>query len=340
MQNETSQLKILIADDNIVGRKILEKSVKRLGHEALTASDGKEAFEIWAKENPWMVITDWEMPEMDGLELVSQIRSSQRENYCYIILVTGRDDHQDVIKGIDAGADDYITKPYDDKELEVRIKAGVRMLSFQSKDIVIFTLAKLAESRDEDTGNHLERVRHYSKMIAEKMYERKVRPDELDRLLIENIFLTTPLHDIGKVAIPDYILLKPGRLDDKEFEQMKSHAEIGYQTLKEAIQKAPRAAYLNVAADIARYHHEQFNGSGYPKGLKGDKIPLSARIFAVADVYDALVSRRPYKEAFMHDRAISIIKDGYGTHFDPKVIDAFLDCEHQIKDIWKHFLDK
>lgn len=332
-------MKILIADDDIVSRRILELFVTELGHDVLIASDGKEAFDIWAEENPWMTITDWEMPEMDGLSLISKIRGAQRENYCYIILVTGRDSRQDIIQGIEAGADDYITKPYDKQEFGVRIKAGVRMLNFQSKDIVIFTLAKLAESRDEDTGHHLERVRHYSKLISETLYKSDECPEELDRLLIENIFLTSPLHDIGKVAIPDAILLKPGRLSDQEFETMKTHAEIGYQTLKEAIQKAPRAAYLSVAADIARYHHEQFDGSGYPKGLKGTDIPLAARIFAVADVYDALVSRRPYKTAYSHNRTINIIKTGSHSQFDPLVVAAFLECENEIKKIHERFLD-
>jgi len=333
-------LKILIADDEVVSRKTLEVFVKKLGYDVMVAANGEKACKIWKKENPRIIITDWEMPGMDGLELISKIRSASREDYSYIILVTGRDSIGDVIKGIDAGADDYITKPFDKQELKVRIKAGERLLNSQSKDIVIFALAKLAESRDEDTGNHLERVRFYSRAVAEKIYEREDHPKELDRLLIENIFLTSPLHDIGKVAIPDYVLLKPGRLNDNEFSIMKSHAEIGYKTLNEAIQKAPRANYLRVAAQIARYHHEQYNGSGYPKGLKGDKIPLAARIFAIADVYDALVSRRPYKEAFTHDRAISIIKDGNGNHFDPMVVEAFMDCNQTIKDIYRQFIDK
>ncbi|MDJ0811664.1 MAG: HD domain-containing phosphohydrolase [Desulfobacterales bacterium] len=154
---------------------------------------------------------------------------------------------------------------------------------------------------------------------------------------MENIFLTSSLHDIGKVGIPDYILLKPGRLDDKEFSIMKSHTVIGFETLEEALQKTPEASYLHVAAEIARHHHEKFDGSGYPDGLSGDRIPVASRIFALSDVYDALVSKRPYKEPFTHDRARSIIFEGRGNHFDPMVVDAFLACEQRFIEVCEHY---
>ena len=332
-------MKIMVVDDDFVSREKLMVILSTDGYDVVSASNGKEAYEIWVTQNPRIIITDWNMPVMDGLELISKIRADPREDYSYIIIVTGRNNIQDMIKGIEKGADDYLTKPFNKEELQVRIKAGKRVLNNLSKDIVIFALAKLAESRDEDTGNHLERVRFYSKSISEKLIASSNRPEELDRVLIENIFLTSPLHDIGKVAIPDYILLKPGRLNNQEFTIMKSHAQIGYETLKEAIKRAPNANYLNVAAQIARYHHEQYDGNGYPKGLQGDQIPLAARIFAIADVYDALVSKRPYKEPFAHERAVSIIKEGKGTHFDPMVVDAFLDCQEDIKNIRANYLD-
>ena len=251
-----------------------------------------------------------------------------------------KDDIQDVVKGMEAGADDYIVKPFNKDELNVRIKAGERIINFQSKDIVIFALAKLAESRDEETGNHLERVRYFSKAIAETIYNTPYSPPELDRPLIDNIFLTSPLHDIGKVGIPDCVLLKPGRLDDEEFKIMKTHSEIGYNTLNEALQKAPRANYMRIAAEIAHHHHEKYDGSGYPDGLKGDEIHLASRIFALVDVYDALISKRPYKEPFEHGRAKSIIIDGKGEHFDPRVVDAFLRCEQRFIEIREKYKDK
>lgn len=331
-------MKILVVDDEIASRKTLEVFTQKLGYDVSAATDGREAYDIWKQERQKIVITDWNMPRMDGPALCRRIRSEEGDDYTYVILVTVRDDIQDVIKGMEAGADDYIVKPCNKDELNVRIKAGERIINFQTKDIVIFALAKLAESRDEDTGNHLERVRYFSKTLAETILDTPDPPPELDRTLIDNIFLTSPLHDIGKVGIPDYVLLKPGRLDDEEFKIMKTHCEIGYNTLNEALQKAPRTNYLRIAAEIARHHHEKYDGSGYPDGLKGDEIYLASRIFALADVYDALVSKRPYKEPFDHKRARSIIIDGKGKHFDPLVVDAFLKCEQsfiEIRDKYK-----
>ncbi len=181
-------MKILIADDEIASLKTLEVFTRKLGHDVILARNGGEAYEIWQQENPPLVITDWEMPGMSGLELCTAIRSRETEDYTYIILVTGKDDVRDVVAGMRAGADDYITKPFNRDELDVRIRAGIRIIDFQSKDIVIFALAKLAESRDEDTGNHLERVRYYSKSLAETLFNSSHPPRGLDRQLINNIF--------------------------------------------------------------------------------------------------------------------------------------------------------
>lgn len=328
-------MRVLIADDEMISLKTLEVFVRKLGYEVSAASDGVEAYESWHRYRPQLVITDWEMPRMNGLELCTRIREGQQEDYTYIILVTGKDNIRDIVAGMQAGADDYITKPFNKDELHARIRAGKRILDFQSKDILIFALAKLAESRDEDTGDHLERVRHYSRTLAETLFKSPNAPPELDRQMIENIFLTSPLHDIGKVGIPDYVLLKPGRLDDNEFEIMKGHTVIGYTTLTEAMQKAHGAAYLNIAAEIARHHHEKYDGSGYPDGLQGEQIHLASRIFALADVYDALVSKRPYKLPLSHERAKSIIVEGSGTHFDPTIVETFLKCEERFSAIFQ-----
>lgn len=329
-------MKILIADDELVSRKKMDKLIRSLGHETIVADDGAEAWEIWKKENPRMVITDWLMPGMDGLELCRKIRQAEGSHYTYLIMVTSKSDVHDMITGMDAGADDFISKPFIKEELSVRIRAGERILSFQTRDIVIFSLAKLAESRDAETGNHLERVRFYSKILAESLAGRL----QLDNLFIENIFLTSPLHDIGKIGIPDHILLKPGRFNDKEFEIMKSHTLIGFETLNDALKRYPKADFLRMSAEIARSHHEKFDGSGYPDGLKGDKIPLSARIVALSDVYDALVSKRIYKNIYSHDMSKSIILNDSGLHFDPMVVDAFLSCEEKFVEISARFAEK
>ncbi len=330
-------MKVLVVDDELVSRQKMDRLLQGLGYETQVAAGGVQGWEIWQAERPRIVITDWNMPDLDGLSLCRRIRAVTSEDYTYIIFVTGNNDIEDVIAGMEAGADDYIRKPFNQGEVKVRVKAGERVINLQSKETVIFALAKLAESRDEDTGNHLERVRHYSRYLAEALRQMPEAPAGLDALLVENIFLTSSLHDIGKVGIPDYILLKPGRLDDKEFGIMKSHTTIGFNTLYEALQKMPEATYLRVAAQIARHHHEKFDGSGYPDGLRGEAIPIASRIFALSDVYDALVSKRPYKEPFTHDRARSIILEGRGSHFDPRVVDAFLACEEAFIDTHERY---
>ena len=330
-------MKILIVDDELVSRKKMDLLVRSLGHETLVASDGVEGWEVWKNERARMVITDWMMPRMDGLELCRRIREAEGSQYIYIIMVTSREDVNDLVRGMDAGADDFITKPFVKEELAVRIRAGQRISGFETRDVVIFSLARLAESRDSETGNHLERIRHYSKTLALAISNSDNPPAEIDGLFLDNIYLTSPLHDIGKVGIPDYILLKPERLDDKEFEIMKRHSDIGFDTLNEALEKYPKADYLRMSAEIARSHHERFDGTGYPDGLKGEKIPVSARIVAVADVYDALVSKRVYKNAYKHDVARAIIENERGKHFDPMMVDAFLVCEGEFIEIFERF---
>lgn len=328
-------MKILIAEDDLVSRKKLEFLLQNLGYETLSAKDGKEAWDLWRAERPRMVITDWMMPEMDGLELCRKIRNSSWSEYTYVIIVTSKNDTEDLIQGMDAGADDFINKPYNKAELSVRIRAGRRITETESRNVIILAITKLAEARDQETGNHLDRIRYYSKTLAYYLYEQQLYSEIVDEIFIENIFLTSMLHDIGKIGIPDAILLKPGKLTTEEFEVMKKHTEIGYETLREAAAQIQRVSYLQMSADIARYHHEKYDGTGYPLGLSGEAIPLSARIVAIADVYDALISKRVYKEAFSHETARQIILEGRGKHFDPILIDAFLACEDTFLDIAK-----
>ena len=333
-------MKVLIADDEVASRKTLELFTKKLGYEVLSAVNGHDAYVKWRKERPSLVITDWNMPEMDGLTLCSKIRAEQDEDYTYIILVTSRDDMSDLVTAMDSGADDYIIKPFNKDELNVRIRAGERVINFQSKDILIFALAQLADCRDATTGNHLRRVSAFSKILAETLHGFMDAPPELDMTLISHIYSTSPLHDIGKVAVPDGVLLKPGPLTDEEYEMMKSHTVKGFKTLNDAIQKAPNAAYLKTAAEIALHHHERFDGTGYPDGLVGSQIHIASRIFSVADVYDALVTKRPYKEELPHEDAVKIILEGEGTQFDSQVCEAFRICEPQFKTISEKYKDE
>ncbi len=330
-------MKILIVDDEGVSRTKMDVIVRGTGHETIIAKDGLEGWEIWKHQRQRIVITDWVMPKMDGLELCRKIRENEGSQYTFLIVVTAKQDMRSVITAMDAGADGFISKPFVKDEVAVRIKSGERILRIGERDIVIFSLAKLAESRDPETGNHLERMRFYSKTLAESLVESKDSAPEIDKLFADNIFLTSPLHDIGKIGIPDYILLKPGRLDDKEFGIMKTHTSIGFNTLNDALVKFPKADYLQMSAEIARSHHEKFDGTGYPDGWKGYDIPLSARIVTLSDVYDALVSKRVYKTAYSHDLAKSIIVDEKGNHFDPIIVETFLACENRFIDIHNQF---
>lgn len=333
------KMKILIADDELVSRKKLEKSIQSLGYETIAAPDGNKAWEIWNHERTKIVITDWVMPGINGIDLCKKIRKSEGSQYTYIIMVTSKSNVHDIVTGMDAGADDFVSKPFVKEELLVRIRAGERVIGFQTRDIVIFSMAKLAESRDPETGNHLERIRYYSKALAETLSRISDHTEEIDRLFIDNIFRTSPLHDIGKIGTPDHVLLKPGRLDDREFEIMKNHCKLGFETLSEALKRYPQADYLKMSAEIALSHHEKFDGSGYPDGLKGRQIPLAARIVALADVYDALVSKRVYKEAYLHDVAKALILQENSTHFDPILVDAFLATEKSFIQIFNRFKD-
>ncbi len=200
----------------------------------------------------------------------------------------------------------------------------------EMRNLAIFSLAKLAESRDPETGVHLERVREFTRVLGEHMARQDGAPGEIDEEFVQLLYVTSPLHDIGKVAIPDCILLKPGRLDDGEYEIMKSHSERGAETLDTALRQFPQAEFLRMARDIAACHHERMDGQGYPRGLRGEEIPLAARIFAIADVYDALVSKRVYKEAFTHAAARNIILEAAGTQFDERAVSAFVACEDEL----------
>ena len=332
-------MRVLIVDDDEIARDLLSEALAGAGYEVSAARDGREALEILRTGVFRLVISDWEMPEMTGLELCRRIRERHFSSYVYIILVTSRDGTDNVVEGLSAGADDFITKPFHPAELCVRVRSGVRLLSLESRNLTIFTLAKLAESRSPETGAHLERMREYCRVLAQRLSRNKKYSNAVDADYVHLIYLTSPLHDIGKVGIQDSVLLKGGPLTDKEFEIMKSHVRIGAETLAAAARFQPDAEFLRMAHDIALTHHEWYDGSGYPQGLVGDEIPLCGRIVALADVYDALTAKRVYKNAFTHDVAKSVILEESGVHFDPDIVDAFLESEQEFIDIQKRFAD-
>lgn len=332
-------MRVLIVDDDEIALDLLEHSLVEAGYEVHRASNGRDALELLRSGQYRLVVSDWEMPEMDGLELCRKIREKHNAGYTYIILVTSHEGSANAILGLDAGADDYISKPFQPEELCCRLKVGERLLSLESRNLMIFALAKLAESRDPDTGAHLERIREYCRVLAEDLSHDPRFSDVVDGDYVHSLYLTSPLHDIGKVGIPDNILLKPGRLTEEEFEVMKTHTTIGAETLDASLAQNPDASYLRIARDIALTHHERFDGTGYPAGLAGEDIPLCGRIVAVADVYDALTTKRVYKDAFSHDVARSIIVAGKGVHFDPALVDCFLRNEQRFIEIHEQFQD-
>lgn len=317
-------MRVLVVDDDEVTAAILEHALIEFGYDVTVAHDGREAFQLIRSGEIRMVVSDWCMPEMSGLELCRRIRARAAGAYVYIILLTSNAQTRDVVAGLSAGADDYITKPFQPEELQVRLRVGERVLSLESRDLTIFALAKLAESRDPDTGAHLERIREYCRIMAHELVSSGDAAEDVDGDFVQMMYLTSPLHDIGKVGIPDQILLKPGPLTDAEMAIMRRHTVIGGQTLDALVAAHPEARFLLLARDIAWTHHERFDGSGYPRGLVGRAIPLCGRIAALADVYDALTSKRVYKEALSHDTARDVICDGRGSHFDPRVVDVFL----------------
>ena len=327
-------VKILVVDDDVVCGEFLRETLYEMGYEEVEfESNADDAYERICNENFRIVISDWQMPGMSGVDLCHKVRSRQFGEYVYFILLTSLNRRSHLCEGLEAGADDFLSKPFDPNELQVRLSVANRIVALENRNLIVFSLAKLAESRDPETGAHLERMREYSRELAIYLGTTEHFANEINSDFIRAIFLTSPLHDIGKVGIPDNILLKPGKLTVEEFEVMKQHTTIGSQTLEAALSAYPNADYLRLACDIAACHHEKFDGSGYPKGLRGDAIPLCARIVAVADVYDALTTKRVYKEAFSHEVAAKIIIDGSGAHFDPRVVNAFIAKQHDFEEI-------
>ncbi|MGL4595341.1 MAG: HD domain-containing phosphohydrolase [Thermoguttaceae bacterium] len=330
-------MQVLIVDDSKIALAALGALLSSAGYEVSTAINGREALDLLQNSSCRMVISDWEMPEMNGIELCQAIRNEATSGYIYFLLLTSHGTEEEVVEGLSAGADDFITKPFKPDEMLARLRAGERILSLETRDVAIFAMAKLAESRDSDTGAHLERVQHYCRALSHDMGMQPKFHDILDSEFVRLIFQTSPLHDIGKVGIPDAILLKPGRLEPEEFEIMKSHTTIAANTLDAALSKFPGVSFLKMARDIAASHHEKYDGTGYPCGLKGEEIPLCARITALADVYDALISKRVYKKAMTHEAARDIIVEGKGKHFDPDVVDSFLRRQDQFIAICNRF---
>lgn len=332
-------MRILVVEDDAICGDILENFLIELGYDVARATNGRDAFNLLRDDDYRIVISDWEMPQMSGIDLCRRVRARPFSAYVYFILLTSRGGAENLITGLNAGADDFLTKPFQPDELRIRLRAAERIVTLENRDLLIFSLAKLAESRDPETGAHLERIREYCRILGDQLSRHGKYCGQIDADYVRTLYQTSPLHDIGKVGVPDYVLLKPGRLTPEEYEIMKQHAELGSQTLDAALRAQPKAEYLRLARDIAWSHHEHYNGKGYPRGLAGEEIPLCGRIVALADVYDALTTKRVYKPAYSHETAREIIIEGRGEQFDPEVVDAFLLREDDFTHVRESFDD-
>ena len=311
--------KILVVEDSLSQRMMISRHLRNWEYEVLEAADGVEAFTAFRQQSPAIIITDLDMPEMNGFQLIEEIRRKEIAR-TYIIVLSASDDKSSVVSALALGADDYLVKPYHPDELRVRLTGAERVLRLQNQELLIFAMAQMVDTRSPETGAHLDRVQYFSRRIAEELAA------EGDPLVtaswIAQLFSLSPLHDIGKIGIPDAILNKPGRLTPEEFVIMKEHVTIGA-SIFSRIYERTRYAPFGFAIDIIRCHHEKWDGSGYPDGLAGESIPLCGRIVALADVYDAISSKRVYKPSFPREQCWDIINRGRGSHFDPRLVDIF-----------------
>ncbi|MDC0673537.1 response regulator [Nannocystis radixulma] len=355
--------RILVVDDEATMRRLLEKLLRLEGYDVALASSGEQALQEVFTRGADTVLLDMRLPGMSGLDVCRQIRSHPRGVHTPIVFITAVNDRELRRRGMEAGADDFLSKPFDEVELMARIRNSVRVKLYYdnleqqkgalakaidarttelaaavaeltrmqnelraSHEETIYRLSRAAEFRDDETGQHLQRMSWYCHLIGSKI--------GLSPSTCELLRIASPMHDVGKLGIPDRILLKPGRLTPEEFTIMKTHAEIGYRILH-----GSTAEPLELAATIAHTHHEKWDGNGYPRGLRGEDIPLAGRIAAIADVFDALTSARPYKPAWPLEAALDLMRKNAGSHFDPHLTEVFLLHIDEVLAIRDRFAD-
>jgi putative two-component system response regulator len=355
---------ILIVDDTPANLQLLGTMLRDRGHKVRPVTDGETALLAARRVVPDMILLDINMPNMDGYEVCARLKADPLLRNIPVIFISANTEAIDKVKAFSIGGVDYVTKPFQLDEVEARVETHLRIqrlsreinmfndtlqirIQDQIKEIsdsqiaTIIALAKLSESRDNDTGNHIFRIQRYCRALAERLAQSDGFRSLIDDLFIESISQASALHDIGKVGIPDSILLKAGNLTPPEFETMKSHAVLGAQTLEAVMKSYPQNAIVRTGVEVTRSHHERYDGTGYPDGLQGDAIPLSARIVAIPDQYDALRNKRPYKPAYDKTKAYMILTAGDGRsspdHFDPRVLRAFMDIVGEFDEIFEEF---
>jgi len=363
---------ILIVDDAPENLMLLGELLQA-EYRVRAANSGARALQVLVSDpRPDLVLLDVMMPEMDGYEVIRRLKQQEQTRDIPVIFITAMTAVADEERGLALGAVDYITKPFSPAIVQARVRAQLELKTARDRladqnqwleheverrvaenqrirDLSVKALACLAEVRDKETGLHIARTQSYVEILAFELRHHPRFAAALADGRLEEIIRAAPLHDIGKIGIPDAILLKPASLTDEEFEVMKTHSAIGGAAIKSAIEQVLLAAgeedtdgafsFLNVASEIAYYHHEKWDGTGYPVGLEGDAIPVSARLMALADVFDALSCSRVYKKPYSLDETVRIILEGRGTHFDPDVVDAFTACREQFIAVAKDMAD-
>jgi len=339
-KNDKTFGNILIVDDVPANLTLLSNMFKEKGYRVRPVPSGKLAFKALEHEAPDLILLDITMPDMNGFEVCRILKEDSRFRDIPIIFISALTETLDKIEAFKSGGVDYVTKPFQFEEVEARVETHLKLRRYQThleelvaeqvKDIsdsqisTIFALSKLSESRDTDTGKHLERVQIFTRILANKLSQDEPYNRIIDADFTKNIFNASPLHDIGKVAISDQVLLKPGKLTTEEFAVMKTHSLLGAATLEAVRENYPKNPVINMGITIARSHHERWDGTGYPDGLKGEDIPLAARIMSIADVFDALRSKRCYRGSQSGDQVRENIVEGSGTQFDPALVKMFL----------------
>lgn len=363
---DTHKNRILIVDDQPANAEILVEVLKTY-YKCSVALNGEKAIQIANSDTPPdLILLDINMPGISGYDVCRRLKKGERTENIPVIFVTTLNDEDDETYGFEIGAMDYITKPIRPPVVLARIRTHLALkkaldgLARQNdvleekviertrevqliRDVTIQSMASLAETRDNETGGHIRRTQNYMFTLAHNMADHPLFSHYLDEYTIKLIYKSAPLHDIGKVGVSDAILLKPGKLTEAEMEEMKQHTVFGKQTIERAEilykQAGGNSPFLTVAKEIAYSHHEKWDGTGYPEGAKGDEIPIPGRLMALADVYDALISRRVYKPPFAHSKAVGLILKGRGNHFDPDVVDAFDSLQEEFRRIAIEFAD-
>ena len=333
---------ILVVDDNSTNLLVAEK-VLSPHYEVITALNAALMFELLEDVIPDLILLDILMPEMDGFEALKKLREKEEHVTIPVMFLTGQSDAAVEARGFESGVVDFITKPFFDTVLLGRIRKHLEIEKIirdrtkqldDLKNSISHVLADAVENRDPLTGRHIDRTASYVEVLLEALINKGVYKEELSQWNPEVIVSAARMHDLGKLTVSDTILNKPGKLSDEEFAIIKTHTLAGEKIIDEIANKAGDGEFLRYAKMCAGTHHEKWDGTGYPRNLKGEEIPLLGRIMAIIDVYDALVSERPYKPAYTHEKALKIINENRGTHFDPKLVDVFFEVHSQFAKVF------